>query len=465
MYRILVFLLIFCSCAKKQKNQAELNTSVEINLIESNSFEEGEWPEVDWWTLFQDKQLNWIVEQSIANNPDLHMALANVQQATAFALKEKAVLFPEIFGDAAYDWHHYSAQSLFRFPPSPIPALINQFDISLGLSYELDIWGKNRDQYRAAVGAAKAQIAEAAQIQLSLATAVASTYVAYWSNLQQLQISEQLLSKKKAFLFLREKRRDCGLDDEIDVLSAREAFIELEKRVADLKTVVELTLFQLKSLMGLSPDHSLYFVSPSPEFNRPFQLPANLPIDLLARRPDLMRLIHLVDAQSYNIKVARKAFYPNINLLSMVGFESLAIKDLFKISSYQGFLRPALHLPIFTGGRLEANLDEQYAAFNAAVYEYNNTLLIAAKEVASGIQNLQNGIEQVELEGEVLDTLSQTLHLSKRRMQDGLDNYLMVLIDEEKLLEGELVNTQLNEKRLFFVVQLLKALGGGYHGK
>ena len=464
MRAVLILLLLIFGCAKKQKNQAVLNTSVEINPIQSDAFEEGEWPDPDWWTLFQDRQLSWLVEQAIANSPDIKMVMANVQKAMAFARQEKSILFPEVFGDFVYDWEHYSAQSLFRFPPSDIPALVNQFDISLGLSYELDIWGRNRDQYRAAVGQAKAEIAEAAQIQLTLATAVASTYIAYWSALRQLRLSEELLKKKQTFLMLREERLDYGLDNEIEVLSAREMTIQMEKRVQDLKTVLELTLFQLKSLLGLGPNHVLHFEPPSPQFTQVFELPKTLPLDLLGRRPDLMRLIHLADAQAQQIKVARKAFYPNVNLLSFLGFESLAIQDLFKISSYQGFLKPAVHLPIFTGGRLTANLDKQRAGFDAIVYEYNQKLLMAAKEVASGMQNLQNGILQVQLEAKVVETISQTLTLKQRRMQDGLDNYLAVLLDEEALLEAELVDIQLNEKRLYFVVQLLKALGGGYHG-
>ena len=457
-------LMILVACSKKNKNQAEIATSIEINPVESTAFEEGEWPDPDWWTLFKDKQLNWIVEQALANNPHLKMAMASVQRATAFARKEKAILFPEVFGDASYDWQHYSSQSLFRFPPSPIPALINQFDISLGLSYELDIWGKNRDQYRAAVGEAKAQIAETAQIHLSIATATASTYVAYWSALKQLEISEKLFQKKGALLELKRERRDEGLDNDLEVLTAKESYIEMEKRVRDLKNVVELTLFQLKALMGLSPNHALYFTPPSPQFNQPFQLPKTLPIDLLARRPDMMRLIHLVEAEGEKIKVAKKAFYPNVNLLSMVGFESLSINELFKLSSYQGLLRPAFHLPIFTGGRLQAQLDQQYASFDARVYEYNDQLLIAAKEVASGMQNLQNGIDQVLLEEGVLKTLLHHLTLREARRHEGLDNDLQLILDQEKVFEGELVEIQLNEKRLFFVVQLLKALGGGYHG-
>ena len=264
-----------------------IETAEVIGIVDSAlntpNFAEGEWPAYNWWTLFEDSQLSEMMEEAIANNPDLMAAISRVRASQEEAKKVRSALLPQADLDFKYDYQHLSKDSLDRFPPSALPAVVKQIFLTLNFEYEIDLFGKNRNRYRAAIGEARAQAAEMAQSFLMITTALAETYFNYAANLQSFQMSRDITAAQKALLELTDLRRENGLDDQIDVDQAMATLLTAEGSVVMLENELDLNITQLNILMGKGPEERKDFHPPVAEFDRPFPLPDNIPLNLLAR--------------------------------------------------------------------------------------------------------------------------------------------------------------------------------------
>lgn len=435
---------------------------VSITPVDTPDFTVGEWPAYNWWHMFEDPQLSQIMDEAITDNPDLKAAVLRVRAAQAEARKVRSSLLPKLNASFEDDYQHLSKDSLDRFPPSAVPAVINQINIALNFEYEIDLFGKNRNKYRAAMGEAKAQKAEMSQALLMITTMLAETYFNYQANLNEMQISKDLLVARIAYAELILKRVENGLDDQIALDTAEAELLSQDEKIANLEKEVALNVSQLKILMGLGPDDARTFEEPTADYNRPFPLPENIPANLLARRPDLMAQIWKVEAAAHLISASKAAFFPNINLAAFVGLESLSWSKLFSADSYAAALSPAINLPLFTGGKLTADLDEKYADYDAAVYDYNSLLLKATKEVSDQLKILQSYNRQGALQNDVLEKMIHASDLTYARYDSGVDNYLAVLRSQIDVLnEGEKEITIQNDRHIA-ILNLIKSLGGGY---
>lgn len=462
MYYLMILALFLFGCQKKHQ-PPEIQTSVQIHTEVDSLYQEGEWPDAEWWTTLGDIQLNWMVDQTLNNNPTLKEALANIREALAEAKKVRAPLFPHLSGVFKENYQHLSANDIDRYPPSQVPAVINQLRLFLDVEWEIDLWGKTRDAYKSALAEAKARTAEAALTKLTLSTSVVSTYFELDSTYQEIKVTKELLSRKRLYYELISLRYKNGLENKIAVEKAEAEILQLEQSLSTLEKNADLFIYTLKRLMGLSPGYDIYIAKPSPSLPKKFTVPTNLPIGLLARRPDLMMHIYHIESAALDVGVAKKAFYPSVNLGIMGGIDSLKWSDLFKPGSLMGSLSPGITLPIFTGGKLTANLDAKRSAYDANVYNYNASILQAAKEVADGLRTLTENADQVLLQEEVLLRQATSLELEAARYDDGVSNYLEVLLKEEVVLQNQLIQLEkLNQERLTYV-SLIKALGGGYN--
>lgn len=466
-----LFPILFESCAalKKRNYEPEVMETAEISstidsAFETSNFSRGGWPSYNWWTLFEDDQLNELMEIAIENNPDLMSAVSRVRASNEAAKKMRAPLLPKLNATFDDDYQHLSKDELVRLPPSVVPAVINEIHLALNFEYEIDLFGKNRNKYRSAIGLAKAQAAEMSQSLLMITASLAEAYINFGANLLDLQISRDLVEAYRLTFELTQLRRDNGIDNELAVDQAKTLLVEGEKAVYEYEKEVEIGKSQLKILMGLSPDDPKEIIAPTLSFNRPFPLPETIPLNLLSRRPDLMAQIWKVEAAAYLIKAAKAAFFPNINLKAFVGLQSLNWNNLFSVRSFAGDIHPAINLPLFTGGSLTAELNEEYANYDTDVYDYNALVLKAAKEVTDQIQTLNATTAQAKLESEAFQ---RTVHLSEltlARYENGIDDYLSVLDKQIAVMNEAMKEVEVQNKRYISVLMLIKALGGGYGG-
>lgn len=466
-----LFLFLFESCAalKKRNYEPEVMETAETapaieSALKTPDFSEGEWPAFNWWEVFEDAQLSELMEVAIEQNPDLLAAVKRVRVSQEEAKKVRSALIPQVNASFKDNYEHLSKDSLDRFPPSNVPAVVNQIHLALNFEYEIDLFGKNRNKYRAALGQARAQAAEMSESLLMITVALAETYINYAANLKNLELSQALADARKIYLELTELRFLYGLDDQMSVDGAHANLLLAKEDVVTYEKEVALNLSQIKILMGLGPDDSREIGVPTLAFDRPFPLPENIPLNLLSRRPDLMAQIWTVEAAAHLISAAKAAFFPNINLVAFAGLESLKWNNLFTTDSLAGALTPAINLPLFTGGKLTAQLNEKYASYDAAVYDYNSLLLKAAKEVSDQIKILEAANKESRLQSSVFE---KTLHISTlttERYQNGIEDYLTVIDKQVSVLKEGIKEVETENERFIAVLQLIKALGGGYHG-
>ncbi|MBI3211317.1 MAG: efflux transporter outer membrane subunit [Simkania negevensis] len=461
------FFFMRCTSLKKEEESAgilkevDLSSSIEKALAEK-SFTKGDWPSYNWWTMFQDQQLSEIMEEAIAENPDLKTAVARLQAVKFEARKAKAPLYPNIDFEVVDDYQHLSKGGLFRFPPSSIPAVINQVDIALKFSYEIDLFKKNLNTYRAALGRAKAEKAEMSESLLMITSMLAETYFDFQANQNRLELQQKVVEQWGSFVFLMEERFSFGLEDKREVDAAITHLLTQKKYLADLEKELALNASMLKILMGKGPNASFKLQKATAYFNEPFPIPDNLPLNLLARRPDLMAKICYVESLAHLIGVAKAAFYPNINLNALAGFENLSWGNLFTPGNFLGSLAPAIHLPVFTGGKLTAALGESRENFKMAVFEYNSLLLKAAKEVADGLKVVSTMDVEKKYQMKIVQNACSTFDLERLRRENGISSNLALIEKELLLLQEKLKEVDLENKRYVSLLYLVKALGGGY---
>lgn len=433
--------------------------------VDNTLFEEGGWPTCDWWEMFEDEQLGQLILQGFSCSPTLQKALTRLEQACELALQKRAKLFPEIDLNYQEQWQHFSKNGFIRaiIPNAKrVPPGDNQIDLTANFSWEIDFFGKNKNLFAAALDLSCAQAAEVAQAKMLLSVAIAQTYFTIQTLIEQREILRERVTIAQEFTLLQLQREVAGVDFISTVWDAEQNLKLLQEDLITIDKDLIIATHALNVLIGAGPDEQLLELKPSANFQSVFSLPCNLAIDLLARRPDVVASGWRVEAAAKQIGAAKADFYPRVNLMAFAGLESLHFNNLFTLSSKMGGLEPAIYLPIFTAGRLKASLREKAAAFNEAVYDYNNLLLHAATEVANQIISLKATKENLCKQKKVVELANKHYRLFQWRSEIGIDNELTVLQQEDKFLVQAYQLASLQQSHLLSVVNLLKALGGGY---
>jgi NodT family efflux transporter outer membrane factor (OMF) lipoprotein len=463
----LIFLLISGCAPIPKKETATMISSFDCNSVVADAFEggdfiRGDWPNREWWKTLQDPFLTWLIEAALRANPTLKRAEARFRSATQVALQQRAALFPEVDFDASTDWEHLAKDGFFRAFAPQIPAVVNDINLDFTFSFEIDFWGKYRSIYYAALGEAAAAAAEKMQAELMLTTSIAYTYTQLQFLLRKQQILEQSVCNEERIVQIRTKRQKYALDSSFEPLNARSDTLDVQSDLLETKQQILEEYHRLKALTALGQDFELelhyYPLNPAV-----LSLPENLPLDLVGRRPDLIAQRKRVEAAGKLIHAAKTDFYPNVNLMATLGLESVFWSTLFRKRNYSGSLEPAIHLPIFTAGRLSAQYREKIALFDEAVFTYNELILNVAQEVADRLTDISLLEQRIKVRREYLQTARIEWELSQRRLQHALDDQARLLEMSNAVLERELILAQLEYSKQLASVLLIRTLGGGFH--
>src|SRR5216684_535563 len=423
----------------------------------------GDWPREDWWTMFGDPKLGALVRQALEGNPSLRAAQARVRAAGALAAAAGASLYPRLDLDASATRQRLSRNDIY--PPPFGGSWVNQGRIALDFNYEFDFWGKHRAELAAALGDARAVSADAAQARLVLATAVAQTYFQTQTDLAALAVARRTLADRGGLVELNRLRASRGLEAGIAVRQSDQQIASSHVDVSAAEAAVQLDRHQLAALLGLGPDAPLEVEQALHPYGEALALPANLPADLLARRPDIAAQRWRVESAAAQIGAARADFLPNVNLAAFVGFGATAVHGLNLTGGGSAIagVGPALHLPIFDAGRLRANLRGRYGEYDAAVEQYNQALVDALRQVADQITAARAVQQQLADQANALAAAEDAYRLTLDRYRAGLTSYLDVLVNEERLLAERLNRVGLQGRSLALAIGTIRALGGGYH--
>ncbi len=422
----------------------------------------GDWPGVRWWTVFGDPQLDALVDEAMRGNPALRVARARILQAAALVDAARAAASPGVIGSLDVTRQRFSVSG--TVPPPVAGTTRTTSRLAMDFSYELDYAGR----YDAAIASARASVsaadADAYAARLTLSAAIARAYFQLQNlfALREISAGEQEQAARR--IALTRQRFAAGLDTEAAVSRAETVPPELRAALAQLDAGIALARNQLAALAGQGPDRGL-LVGPAriaPAAADAFALPGRLPLDLLGRRPDLAAARWRAEAAARDEEVARLRFLPNVNLLAFVGVASLGLDRLLAAGSLVGGAGPAVRLPLFSAGNLQAALEGRQADYDLAVERYNELVLDAVREVADQVQ-VRRALEAERRErAHALAASDRTLRVAEQRYRAGLANYLEVLDAQAPLFGLRRADADLDTRLLQAQVGLYRALGGGY---
>ena len=418
-------------------------------------------PKGNWWSVFQDSQLDALESRAGTNNQDLKASLARLEQARASTRIARSEFFPSISLDPNFSRTRYSPNGELIYPSRAI----NDVKVPFDLSYEIDFWGRIRRSVESATRDAEARAAAFESFQLALHAEVAQEYFSWKAIEAELDTLRRTLGFRREARDLVQARFEAGAANELEFARAE---TELASVAADL-AAIERRRAEFKNnlavLLGAPAPTFLLDVQPLPIDVVPPSIPPGLPSDLLERRPDVAEAERDLAARNARIGVAKAAFFPTVRLTGMFGWESADTDLLFDWHSRIWSIGPSVTLPIFQGGRNRASLRRAQAAYDEGVANYRGHILTAFREVQDSLVGLHWLHVQSDAVAKVVEAARRTASLSKTRYESGFATYLEVVESERTRLAAERQLAQLAGQRLVVTVQLIKALGGGWEAR
>jgi NodT family efflux transporter outer membrane factor (OMF) lipoprotein len=422
--------------------------------------EQGRWPAANWVDQFGDSQLKSLVGEALDGNPSLEKAQARVAAAAAFSEGANANTLPQV--GATYSWtrQRYSENALV--PPPYAGSYQSENKAAVTASYELDLWGKNSEALKSSVSAQRASEAELEQVKLTLSSAVARAYNQLARLYALLDIAQQEVAQRREVLRVTAGRSRIGLETDVQARTAEADLGASQVAVSALEGSIQRTRYQLGALLGAGPDRGLALARPALNTGDEVLLPDNLPADLVSRRPDIVAARWRVDATTHDIKVAKAEFYPDINLGAAIGLDAFGFGRFLRAASRTVAAGPAIHLPIFDGGALRAQLKGRYADFDYAVANYNETLVNALTDVATQVSDVRSIDAQLVNAIRTDAAAQRALTLALAQYKAGLTTQLTVLNAQSTALASSQSVANLRMDRRDRQISLAASLGGGY---
>ncbi|WP_168787463.1 efflux transporter outer membrane subunit [Paraburkholderia aromaticivorans] len=423
---------------------------------------DAQWPAVDWWRAYNDPQLNQWIEDAQAGNPSLAAAQARVREAMSMAGVARSALSPQVNGSLSIQRQKW-ADNLY-YGPGPLAGEQSWNNTgTLGLSYHLDIWGKDKNAAERALDAAHASSADARAAQLELEGNVVRTYIEMSMNYALLDIAKATLQQQQQIVDLANRRLKGGIGTQLEVSQAETPLPEYERQIDEIEEKIALGRNQLAALAGRGPGAGDSIQRPTLSLNASAGLPSALPADLIGHRPDVVAARWTVAAQARGIDVAKADFYPDINLLASIGGYA-AMGPLFqflKNPSHSWSAGPALSLPILDGGRLRSQLGAASAGYDEAVESYNQSIVGALKDISDQVIRIRSLATQADDADRSVAAARKNYELSREGYRRGLTDYLNVLIAQNQLLRAQEGVAKIQAERLGAHASLVTALGGG----
>ena len=409
-----------------------------------------------WWAVFQDPALNALEEQVDISNQTLAVAEAQLRGARAAIGVAQAALFPTVTGTPSVIG---SRQSQNR-PGVSNPSSATRADLLLPLdtSYEIDVWGRIRRTIEASTASAQASVADLETARLSIHAELAVDYFALRGLDSQRQLLDFTITAFERALELTTNRYNAGVASQVEVLQAR---TQLENTRAQATEVgVQRAQFEhaIAILLGKLPAE--FSIPQTPLTLLPPAIPIGLPSELLERRPDIAAAERRVAAANAQIGIAQTAFYPTVTLRALVGLESSSITNLFSWPSVLWSFGASAVEIVFDGGRRYAVTEQAWAAYDATVATYRQTVLTAFQGVEDNLSTLRILEEVAAQQAKAVQAAEAALLLAINRYKGGITTYLEVVVVQSAALTAETVALDLLTRRMTATVLLIKALGG-----
>jgi NodT family efflux transporter outer membrane factor (OMF) lipoprotein len=457
-----IFAAVLSACA----NYAGISSDKQIAQPQTYATQQslpadhGHWPAADWADQFGDAQLKALLVEALKGNPSIEQARARVAAAAAYSDTAKAGTMPQVGATYSFTRQQYSGTALV--PPPYGGSWQSENKGLLSASYDLDLWGKNREALKASLSQLQASEADAEVVRLSLTSATARAYNQLARLYALRDIAQQEITQREQIDRITAGRIATGLDTQVERKTAQANLATSRATLASLDGSILTTRYQLAALLGAGPDRGLTIARPTLGIGDEVRLPDNLPADLVSRRPDLVAARWRVDALTHDVKEAKAEFYPDVNLSAAIGLDAFGFGRFLTAASRTASVGPAIHLPIFDGGQLRAQLKGRYADFDYAVATYNQTLVTALSEVATQLAQIRSTDEQLGDAQAAQDAARGADQLALTQYRAGLANQLTVLNADTTALAADQQVANLKMNRRDQQIALAAALGGGY---
>jgi len=419
-----------------------------------------DWPAQDWWKRYQDPTLDQLIEIGGANSPSLANAHARYDSARQSVRLAAAESGAHLQANADADRQRLSDNGVF--PPQLLGfTWYDQYDLGLQASYTFDWWGKQRDAVEAAMDQAHAAQAERSAAALVLASSIADAYFGWQSDQNRLLLAreKELAVELQAKVSSARVRADLDSADELN--SADLAMAAAREQSAMLEGSAKLRVVVLAALVGRSVgDLPPLSAKPLPSF--PGALPDNVKIDLISRRADITASRWRVEAAERSLASARAAFFPDVSVNALLGVSSIDMGKLLEYGSRVPQVSGAIHLPIFDAGKLKARYGGAQAAIDSAVSDYQDTLISAARDVATQVTTRAQIEAQRTQRGKQVDAALRMKKTAAARVRQGLSDSRSELMATESWIDQRDGLLQLDSAALSADIALQRALGGGY---
>jgi NodT family efflux transporter outer membrane factor (OMF) lipoprotein len=419
------------------------------------------WPADGWWKAYSDPQLGRLIGEGLAGSPDLAAAAARFRTAQGLAQQAGAALLPNLDASASVDYQNQS-QNISGGNGQVPTGWHATGTTGLSLNFDLDLFGKNRAALRAARKDAEAARYDADEARLILTTGIGSAYADLAALYAQRDSLESALDIRSQTLKLVQQRFDAGIANQSELEQAKARIPQTRADLAATDEAIMLDKHALAALVGAGPDRALTIGRPAAATLQAQGLPADASINLIGRRPDIAAARSRVEAAAERIKEARAAFFPDINIAALVGFQSLGLGSLFDSGSKFAGVSPAVTLPLFHGGALQGQYRGRRGQYDEAVADYDGQVIQALRETADTVTSRQQLVDRLAQSRSALASYETALRLAQRRYESGLSTYLDVLTAQESVVSARLTVAQLEARAFTLDVQLVRALGGGF---
>lgn len=413
-----------------------------------------------WWELFDDPELVRLIEIALAENQDLKIAVERIEEARAIYGFTRADLYPKL--DA------YAAAGALEASRNGLPAIPNSIDNKSGLYqlggqmfWELDFFGRIRRASEAELAQMYATEQARRAVVLSLVTDVARAYVELRDFDRRLDIARRTVESRVAYVALARDRFEGGVTSELDLRQAEAELHRTESLVFNFELLVRQKENEISVLLGRNPGE-IPRGRRLDEIVVPAEVPPGLPSELLERRPDLRQAEEQLVSANARIGSAKALLYPSIALTGNFGWESTELDELFDSPSLTWSLGANLLQPIFNAGQNQRRVEVTEAQQRQALYAYERSVRQAFREVEDSLIGVRQADLRRTAEGLRVESERKVVELSELRYRGGVSAYLQVLDAQRNLFDAELEETSAMRDKIVSLIQLYKALGGGW---
>lgn len=414
---------------------------------------------LSWREIFTDDKLTGYIQKALENNLDIRIALKNIDAAEAYLKQGKAAYFPTLAVTGSFSYANPSLNGSQGISLNE-RTNINQYELSTGLSWEADIWGKIRSNKRATAAGYMQTVSAHQAIKSELVAAVASSYYQLVSLDEQKRIIQETIGLQQESVETMKLLKTAGNLTEVAVKQSEAQLLNIQSLLLDTDNQIKLVENSFCILLGENP-HSVERNKLENQ-NLKTELKTGIPVELLSNRPDVMAAEYgLINAFELT-NAARSNFYPSLRLNANGGLQALEFNDLFSANSLFASLIGSLTQPLLNGRQIKTQYEVSKARQEQALLNYRKTILIAGREVSDALYTFDTNEKKASMKQQEYEAYNQATTYSEELLKYGMANYLDVLMARANALNARLSVVNANLGKLDSIVQLYKAIGGGW---